>query len=297
MANSKKNGTLGFVVTLILILVVIAAISYIIYDGISSKSTFIEDESMADILSETLGKSQRAVTEEDIATLEGFSAFNFQGYNFLTICLPGYSEIVEAEEVDDAAIMAHMKQFDLNEYNIESYSDLKYFKGLKELILPSVDFEDVSFISDMKELETLYIDGVTVGGEYINDLSLVSGLENLRTFSAYGNNVTDISPLASLVNLENIYLDYNKIKDVSPLAGLKNIKNLYLTYNLISDITPLASLDAEKVSVVNLTGNNIDDWSSVEYLGDKLVKTADIPEGSDESEAEAEAEVTDEAAQ
>ncbi len=285
MANTKKSGNFGFVVTLILILVVIAAISFIVYDGVSSKSELLEDQAMADILSETLGKSQRSITEDDIATLEGFSAFNYQGYNFLTICLPGYSELISAEEIDNEALMAHMKQFDLGQYNIESYADLKYFKGLKELILPAADFEDLSFVTNMKQLETLYVDGVKVGGEYFSDLSLVSGLENLKTFSAYGNNIKDISALSSLTNLENLYLDFNYIEDISPLSNLKNIKNLYLSYNLISDVTPLATLDADKVATVDLTGNKIEDWTAVDYLGDKVIKVAKT-EGSDDNESD-----------
>ncbi|EKP15458.1 leucine-rich repeat domain-containing protein [Leptospira borgpetersenii] len=76
----------------------------------------------------------------------------------------------------------------------------------------------------------------------ISDLSPLSKLPNLKTFSGSNNSIKDLSPLSQCKNLNAVYINKNKISDVSPLSSLSKIETLCLADNPIQDILPLAGL-------------------------------------------------------
>ena len=59
------------------------------------------------------------------------------------------------------------------------------------------------------------IDTLDISHVDISDLTILSGMTNLKSLSAYDNNITDVSPLASLDRMEEFVLVSNQIKDIS----------------------------------------------------------------------------------
>jgi uncharacterized protein YkwD len=90
-------------------------------------------------------------------------------------------------------------------------------------------------------------------GNYITDLSPLSGLKELRILMADNNRISDLTPLAELTNLQYLYMNNNRISDLTPLGGLANLYTLALYSNLITDLTPLYGLSG--LNNVLLQGN------------------------------------------
>lgn len=89
-----------------------------------------------------------------------------------------------------------------------------------------------------------YVDGVPQLDEPhgdISDLSLLSRMPNLKTLYLCQQEIEDVSPLAGLP-LEELYLADNYITDLSPLETLSGLQVLCLGGNPVYDLTPISSL-------------------------------------------------------
>lgn len=150
-----------------------------------------------------------------------------------------------------------------NQPYIHNLSALRYFTNLTYLGLGyAVQNEqdpaapvDISPLAGLAKLTSLQM-----GGVVIDDLSAVSGLQNLISLTVFnGEQALDLTPLAGLKNLQALTLRNNKITDVSPLAGLTNLTYLDLAGNEVSDITPLVGLTS--MNRLFLSGNPVSDFS------------------------------------
>ena len=157
---------------------------------------------------------------------------------------------------------------------IHNLSALRYFTNLTYLGLGyAVQNEkdpmapvDISPLAGLSKLTSLQM-----GGVVIDDLSAVSGLQNLISLTVFnGEQALDLTPLAGLSNLQALTLRNNKITDVSPLATLTNLTYLDLEGNEITDVTPLASLT--KLNRLSLSGNPISDYSPLAGIRANLVE-------------------------
>ena len=150
-----------------------------------------------------------------------------------------------------------------NQPYIHNLSALRYFTNLTYLGLgyavqneqdPSAPV-DISPLAGLTKLTSLQM-----GGVVIDDLSAVSGLQNLISLTVFnGEQALDLTPLAGLKTLHALTLRNNKITDVSPLAGLTNLTYLDLAGNEVSDITPLVGLTS--MNRLFLSGNPVSDFS------------------------------------
>lgn len=157
---------------------------------------------------------------------------------------------------------------------IHNLSALRYFTNLTYLGLGYVVQNekdpmapvDISPLAGLSKLTSLQM-----GGVVIDDLSAVSGLQNLISLTVFnGEQALDLTPLAGLSNLQALTLRNNKITDVSPLATLTNLTYLDLEGNEITDVTPLASLT--KLNRLSLSGNPISDYSPLAGIRANLVE-------------------------
>ncbi len=139
------------------------------------------------------------------------------------------------------------------------------------------DLTGLEFATSLSYLNLASWSGDDLPDNNISDISLLSGMTNLETLWLGGNKITDISALASLINLERLSLQSNSISDISPLAGLTKLWYLKLGYNNrtifdrnliatpensgITDISPLAGLT--KLISLELQYNNIQDISAL----------------------------------
>ena len=96
----------------------------------------------------------------------------------------------------------------------------------------------------------------------ISDLTILSGMTNLKSLSAYDNDITDVSPLASLDRMEELYLVSNKIKDISPLLALRQLSVLRLDGNQVESIEILPKL--KRLNRLGLDGNKIRDFTPIQ---------------------------------
>ena len=110
------------------------------------------------------------------------------------------------------------------------------------------------------------VEAVDISSAPIDDLSLLSGMTNLKKISAYDNNIKDIQSLIHLDRMEELYLMSNKIEDISPLVHLRQLQVLRLDGNLISDISILPKL--KRLNRLGLDQNKISDFRPIARLDD-----------------------------
>ena len=98
---------------------------------------------------------------------------------------------------------------------------------------------DISALSGLTKLTTLYLHSNNVG---VGNISALSGLTKLTNLSLGGNGISDISALSGLTKLTNLYLSLNRITDISALSGLTKLTRLDLEANNVGNISALSGL-------------------------------------------------------
>ena len=143
---------------------------------------------------------------------------------------------------------------------ISNLTGLEHATQLTELSLGGNDIIDISVLSGLTQLTSL-----DLWGNDIIDVSVLSGLTQLTWLSLNGNfAVSDVSPLSSLTQLTELYLSSNEVVDISPLSGLTQLTVLYLSSNEVVDISPLSGLT--QLTELSLGGNDIIDISVLSGL-------------------------------
>jgi internalin A len=140
-------------------------------------------------------------------------------------------------------------------------NDSGCLRALRYLSRVDNQINDLSLISYLKNLETLYLSGNKLVG-----ISPLSRLVNLHDLVLSDNNITDIQPLARLTHLQELYLAYNVIKNLSHLAHLTQLASLTLDRNMVEDISPLNNL--VNLSTLSLSHNPIKDLEPLRKLVD-----------------------------
>jgi internalin A len=135
---------------------------------------------------------------------------------------------------------------------------LQNLTNLTELTLWGNEIEDISIVVRFKKLEYLNVDGTRLA-----DVSPISNLTTLKTLYA-GNNLLGnrISAFQNLTNLIELTLYGNELDDISPISELSALKKLYLSNNYISGgISALNNLT--NLTALNLSNNQISDLSAL----------------------------------
>ena len=112
-------------------------------------------------------------------------------------------------------------------------SDLSPLVKLTEMKLRVIDIcggdPDISVLKDAKNLKELYLGGTSVSD---TDIVALAGLTNLTRFGVTGNrDLSNLSVLSGLTNLKWLDLRDCNISDISPLSGLTNLKWVNLEHN------------------------------------------------------------------
>jgi Leucine-rich repeat (LRR) protein len=101
-------------------------------------------------------------------------------------------------------------------------------------------------------------------GSAINDLSPLSGLNQLRLLLLPATAIRDLTPLAGLKELGFLDIGNTAISDLSPLVQLSNLSVLILSSTAINDLSPLAELN--QLTFLMLTNTAIKDLSPLAGL-------------------------------
>ena len=139
----------------------------------------------------------------------------------------------------------------LGEEQDYQYRLCAYVDGQQVQEAPPGDISDLSLLSQMPNLTTLYL----CNQADLSDLSPLKGLP-LRNLYLCDNQIRELSPLGELRDLETLYIAGNPWTDLSPLASLENLRRLNLDSwdfgRPIDSLEPLAGLKLESLSAGNL---------------------------------------------
>ena len=172
----------------------------------------------------------------------------------------------------------------LSHNDIIDISPIKGLTNLKHLFLSHNQIKNIDAVKNLTNLESLDF-ARNIGQERISDISAIANLTKLKLLGLSDANIPDISVLKNLVNLETFMANDSKIEDISVLKNAKNLKILYLDKNKITDVSVVKDLveltelylrnnniseidfsKLTKLSDVNVQGNKISDYSSLEKL-------------------------------
>ena len=133
---------------------------------------------------------------------------------------------------------ADVVRIGLRRTEVDDVSPLAVLSSLEELKLGDTQVCDLTPLSGMTRLRTLWLDSTP-----IRDLSALSRLTNLEGLHLDDTQVCDLTPLSRMTRLKTLTLHSTPVRDVSPLSALTNLEMLELASTVVSDLSPLANLD------------------------------------------------------
>lgn len=194
-------------------------------------------------------------------------------------------------EVDLAGLeyAINLEEISFNKCMPKKIEALKCFEKLNFLSITNTNLTDASGVSELNNLETLYL--------YSNQLVNVPKLDSLtklETIVFRDNRITEIPSLNNLKNLQDVFFDNNQISSVPSFKELENLRYvnltnnqitdisnlkdcicgaLYLDDNPISDISPMAQIENNVSGWIYLSSSQIVSW---ERLFELCVEETDI---------------------
>jgi Leucine-rich repeat (LRR) protein len=114
--------------------------------------------------------------------------------------------------------------------NISHLGGIESLRELNTLILSHNDLSDISELTDMHQLVTLFIDN-----NQIHELSSIEALTQLHQLSIHDNQLTSVDELKDMQKLVKLYADNNMISDFTALEYLNALKHLSVKGNDISE--------------------------------------------------------------
>ncbi len=206
MANlngTQKKQRNAFITMLIAIVLVVAAIAYVLYGGLTAKSALLENQDFATALSEILGKAPAFINEEDFADIkyvavqysaqDELALLGIGGDDFVTTYYDYIAKLDAGEDVSSFDFTDKVKStvFELDEENTK-LDDIRFFTGVEIAEVSGITFTDSSVFSGMTKLTT-----AALGSCGLTEVTGFTGLdaEKVVNINLSGNNITDWSPL------------------------------------------------------------------------------------------------------
>ena len=141
-----------------------------------------------------------------------------------------------------------------------SLDDLSYFVGLQSLTLTSTCGSDLSFLTQMPDLQNLSLVHCTATSDL---LEVIGGCTELKTLNLSDCGLSTIAPLSGLNKLEVFDLSENFISDLTPLNGCADLRELNLSDNAITDTAQLSANTA--LVILNLSSNALESVSGLKH--------------------------------
>ena len=177
-------------------------------------------------------------------------SITFKQYkNLEVINLIGFNNI----DIKSIEELEKLKYLSLYNCNIENMSFIANIKGLETLILR--DYDNIEFLSEMTDIQNMTV--LWLSGEQITDITPIRNCKNLTSLRLNDTNITDITPISSLIKLENLDLSNTKINDISSLETLNNLKSLNLEDTKIDRINCVSNMN--KLDRLILRNTNVSD--------------------------------------
>ena len=141
-------------------------------------------------------------------------------------------------------------------------------RSLNELTLTEIDKipNSLTCLSHLQKLDLR-------NSSKVNDISILSGLNSLKSFKAPGADIRDISPLSGMTSLTELDLSANtNLENIRPLTNLMALSTLKLQRTNVSDIDAIAELTA--LTCLNLSETQVSTLKCLSGL--KSLTTLDI---------------------
>lgn len=121
-------------------------------------------------------------------------------------------------------------------------------ESLRSLSFNNCSVDDISFVSELKNLSSLYFDSNDV-----EDISALSACTKLQIVSFNLNLVKNIDSLSSCGNLVEVYINSNQIANLNGLKNAVKLERIEADNNNLSDISGLKN--AEQLNTVSIKNN------------------------------------------
>jgi internalin A len=135
------------------------------------------------------------------------------------------------------------------------------FTGMKDLFLGTGDYDDLSPLQKLTNLESLRaslsqvkdlhpLEGLkrmdrldlshTLIGD--DDLKAIAGLVNVTELMLDEDSIADLTPISGMKKLERLSIKKTRVQNLTPIAGIRTLKFLYIAESAVSDISPVQPL-------------------------------------------------------
>mgnify|MGYP001012898408 CR=1 FL=1 len=116
----------------------------------------------------------------------------------------------------------NIRNFTISSYNTKDYSMLLSNTELKHLSIGETKSTavDLSFIKELKRLESLYVDGMKKG------LNNVKHLNKLNSLTFRGVKLDNLDFLSDMNNLQELHILYGSYKNLDSVSRLKRLKSI-----------------------------------------------------------------------
>lgn len=138
----------------------------------------------------------------------------------------------------------------------EDLQNLKYLTNLEHLWLHHTpQITDISFVSEMKNLKSF-----SVGSPNIVNLDLLKNCKKLETLYLSDTNLTNLDILTGNTELRVLDIKLgNPVRDISGLRKLGKLERLSIFSSELTDISPIGSLSS--LTFLDLTCGSVSDIS------------------------------------
>ncbi|NNE82171.1 MAG: leucine-rich repeat domain-containing protein [Silicimonas sp.] len=100
-------------------------------------------------------------------------------------------------------------------------------------------------------------------GTLVSDVSVLSGLQNLRILNLHGTLLRNVDPLAGLPALDTLDVGETWISDIAPLTKMPELRRLDIGTTQIKSLEPATRM--ERLNWINLHGAHALDGSQTAY--------------------------------
>lgn len=223
-----------------------------------------ETEQVTEQTAETMSK-QTEQADENSEVKNEIDIYAQSDSEYIGIGYGEFSDDYSAIEIEsdrfslsDLSYSENLKRLTIYKLGNDDLSGIENFPNLEYLAINDDCVKDISALSGLKKLNTIWIRFTSS----IEDYSVLSEIENLNEFGAIlcndGGTMPHIEAIGNCSKLEKLYLQGFTIDNIDFIRNLKELKSLRLwSYKTsIEDISPLTELN--KLEELEITYHSYD---------------------------------------
>ena len=226
------------------------------------KRLSVSDKNLEDI------NSVKGLNNIEVLYLDNNKIKDISSLKDLTSLKKLYIRENNIENIEALSKLINLTTVHLNNNKIKDIGPLSKLTKLEELSIDNNEVQNIDSLSELTQLTDL-----TLRENSIEDISALTNLENLTFLSLHKNSIKDISAIKNLINLEYLDISFNKIENLSSLNSLNKLEDIDFSHNLVKDISPIKSL----TNLNDLKGkdNSIEDVSSLQDCQIEQIELSD----------------------